>query len=328
MILKSGRCNEGGGVTFKRNRRQEGFIKMPHIISIENSDALRRQLSEKLKELAKNGWPLNGKYEAQTFGTWQKLFEQAATPDIFAAREVIVIEGADSLGDFPEDLTSLIEDDKAPCIIILPGIDQKYLKPIKNLITEIKKEPEVKPWDRPKWLVALAKDAKFKLAYDAAQLLTDSIESQEELRSEIDKLALYSGGREVKLEDVEKISFDEGGRAMLIFLDGVCAANPGDVARALKYLRAEPLLPYLAALTNRLRPALMLSLFAGRNSDEAIKILGTKNYALKKAQAALKNFGPKKIQRFMTKAARLSFLEKTGRAEGWPGFELILWEMF
>ena len=33
------------------------------------------------------------------------------------------------------------------------------------------------------------------------------------------------------------------------------------------------------------------------------------------------------IKMFMLKAARLSFLEKTGRAEGWEGFELIIWEL-
>ena len=29
----------------------------------------------------------------------------------------------------------------------------------------------------------------------------------------------------------------------------------------------------------------------------------------------------------MMKSTRLSYLEKTNRAEGWPGFELIIWEL-
>lgn len=301
---------------------------MPHIIAIEHSDAQRRQLSEKLKELSKDGWPLNGRYEAQAFGTWEKLFETVITPGLFVQREAIVIESAEALGDFPEALASLVEDEKADCVLILIfGVELKTLKAIKNSIELIKPEAQIPPWERPKWLMTLAKESKFTLESDAAQLLADSVESQEELRSEIEKFALYSGGRNIKVEDVENLSFDEGGRSLLIFLDGLCAGNASDVSRALKYLRNEPLLPTLTALTNRLRPALMLSCFNNRYSDDVLKMLGTKSYAAKKAQAALKNFGADKIKIFMANAARLSYLEKTNMAEGWQGFELIIWEL-
>ena len=302
---------------------------MPHIIAIEHSESQRRQLSEKLKELEKKNFPLNGRYDAQNFGTWQKLFETAVTPGLFVQREAIVIENAETLGEFPDSLAGLIEDDSADCVLILVfNSDAKNLKAIKNSIEIIKPEAEIPPWERPKWLITLAKEAKFRLDYDAAQLLADSVESQEELRSEINKLALYSEGRDVKLNDVQNISFDEGGGSQLIFLDGVCANNIFDVSRSLKYLRKEDsILPTLTAIANRLRPALMLSCFGAKFSDSVLKTLGTKNYAAKKAQMALKNFGAEKIKKFMAKAARLSFLEKTGRAEGWQGFELIIWEL-
>ena len=308
---------------------------MPHIIAIENSESQRRQLSERLKELEKKNWPLNARYEAQNFGTWNKLFEIAVTPGLFVQREVIVIENAETLGEFPETLMNLIEDDKADCILVLIfNSDTKNLKAIKDSIELIKPEAQISPWDRPKWLIALAKEQKFNLAYDAAQLLADSIESQEELRAEINKLALYSegdntvGGHDIKLSDVQNLSFDEGGSSLLMFLDGVCANNPFDVSRALKYLRNEDsVLPTLTAIANRLRPALMLSCFNKKFSDDVLKMLGTKNYAAKKAQLALKNFGADRIKTFMAKAARLSFLEKTGKAEAWQGFELIIWEL-
>ena len=302
---------------------------MPNLIAIEYSDSQRRQLHEELNSLSKNGWPLNGKYEAQKFGTWEKLFENVITPGLFVQREAIVIENSETLGEFPDGLINLIEDDKADCVLILMfNSDIKNLKSIKNVITIIKPEPEIKIWERPKWLINLAKEQKFTLEPDAAQLLSDSIESQEELRGEINKLALYSGGRSINISDVQNLSFDEGGRSLLIFLDGLCAGNFLDVSRALKYLRSEQsILPTLTALTNRLRPALMLSCFNNKYSDEVLKILGTKNYAAKKAQAALKNFGADRIKIFMAEAARLSYLEKTNGAEGWQGFELIIWEL-
>lgn len=306
---------------------------MPHIIAIEKSDSQRRQLSEKLKELAKKNLPLNARYEAQNFGTWQKLFETVITPGLFAERETIVVENSDTLGEFPEQLANFIEDDNADCFLILifnsdSKTLEKNLKSVKKSIELIKPEAEISPWERPKWLIALAKEQKFKLDYNAAQLLADSIESQEELRAEINKLALYSEGRDIKLEDIQNLSFDEGGKSLLMFLDGVCENNFLNVSRALKYLRKEDsILPTLTAIANRLRPALMLACFNKNFSDEVLKTLGTKSYAAKKAQSAIKIFGAERIKIFMAQAARLSFLEKTGAAEGWQGFELIIWEL-
>jgi DNA polymerase-3 subunit delta len=300
---------------------------MPYIIAIENSESQRRQLSETLNSLAEKGWPLTAKYEAQTFGTWQLLFENAITPGLFTQREAIVIEDSESLGEFPDKLSTLIEDDKADCIMILVfSNDTKTLKPIKDKIRIIKPEAQIPPWKRKDWLITLAKSEGFKLAPDASQLLADTIESQEELRSEIHKLALYSQGRDINIHDIESLSFDEGGRAQIIFLDGVCDNKPHDVLRSLKYLRDNPLMITLTAITNRLRPALIISCFK-KNSEEALKTTGARDYAIKKARAALKNFGENAIKKFMAKAARLSLLEKTNHSEGWQGFELILWEL-
>ena len=299
---------------------------MPHIIAIENSESQRRQLNETLNSLAKNGWPLTGKYEAQTFGTWQKLFENAITPGLFASREAIVIENSETLGEFPESFSALIEDDKADCIMILMfNTDTKNLKPVTNQITFIKAEAQIPAWKRKDWLINLAKEEGFKLAPDASQLLVDTIESQEELRSEVHKLLLYSQGRDINISDVENLSFDEGGRAQLIFLDSVCENKPYDVIRSLKYLRTNPLIITLTAITNRLRPALIISCF--KNSDDALKATGASNYAMNKARIALKNFGKNAIKKFMAKSIRLSYLEKTNHSEGWQGFELILWEL-
>ena len=300
---------------------------MPHLIAIEYSEAQRRQIGEKLRELAKNGWSLNGKYDAHTFEAWPKLFENVITPGLFVEREAIVVENAETLGEFPDELAQFLENDKADTVILLVfNTDAKNLKPVKDSITLIKPEPQIAPWDRPKWLMTLAKESKFTLASDAAQLLADSVDSQEELRSEINKLALYSEGREIKLEDVETLCFDEGGRAMNILLDNVCRENHDEVARALKYLRnTDSILPILSAMTNRLRIALMLSCF--KNANEAVKLLGSRPYAVNLARTALKNFGADRIKTFIAKSIRLSFLEKTNRSEGWQGFELIIWEL-
>lgn len=116
------------------------------------------------------------------------------------------------------------------------------------------------------------------------------------------------------------------------FIDGICDNKPKDVARAVKFLRRDSILPVVTAITNRLRPALVMSCFPERLHTDALKAVGVDtakkyNYALVKSQNALKHYGEKCVKMFMLKAARLSFLEKTDSAEGWEGFELIVWEL-
>ena len=305
---------------------------MPHLIAIEYSEAQRRQLKAEIDRLSKAGYPLSAKYDAETFGSWDKLFETAIAPGLFAEREAIVVENAESLDAFPEKLSSLVEDDKADIVIILVfNSDTKTLKPIAKSITLIKPETQIPPWKRQAWLISLAKEQGFRISYDAANLLAESIESQEELRSEILKLGIYADGREITLQDAENLSFDEGGRALMLLLDGICANKPNDVAKALTHLRNDFMLPVLTAVTNRLRPALIISLFQGKYTDPALKAAGfdpaKKNYAINKAKSALKFYGAERIKTFMAEAVRLSYLEKTSRAEGWQGFESAIWSL-
>ena len=309
---------------------------MPHVIAIEAGESQRRQLQEKIADLTRRNYTLTGKFEAgsenKSFSSWGNIFENAISPGLFAAREIIVIENADFLGEFPDDLQNFLEADDAICVLIFifTGSFAKNLESIADKIEIIKSEASIPPWEKQSWLLELAKKSGLKLNADAAQLLADSIESQEELRSEISKLALYASGREIKLEDVKKLSFDEGGGALLSFLDGVCERNILDVAKSLHYLRNEPLLRILTALANRLRPALIIACFSGSSVDLALKASGTdpvrRKYALKKARAAIKNFGSNAIKRFMLELVKLSYLEKTSGAKSWQGFELLLWE--
>ena len=46
---------------------------------------------------------------------------------------------------------------------------------------------------------------------------------------------------------------------------------------------------------------------------------------MRMARGALRLFGAEAVKDFMLRAVRLSFAEKTSVAQGWPGFELIVW---
>ncbi|MBQ9564523.1 MAG: hypothetical protein IJU98_02945 [Synergistaceae bacterium] len=310
---------------------------MPRLIAIEGHEGQRRQLEEQIASLKKAGYSLSGKFEAGEMApnpTWRALFENAGGRGLFAERQALVAEGAEALGAFPEELSECLESEEAETVVIATfGGDTKKIFPKSVLslkkITLLKKDPDVPPWKRRDWLLSLARQEGLKLAADAAALLGESIESLEELRGELSKLGLYAGGREISLSDVRSLSFDEGARAQLVFLDGVCQAQARDVARSLRHLSSEPLLPVLTGLCNRLRPALFLAAFP-RAQEGALRAIGMgtgKDYALRMARSALSCFGPRAIEDFMMKATRLSFMEKTSLSEGWPGFELILWEL-
>ncbi|MCR4817396.1 MAG: hypothetical protein K5841_00385 [Fretibacterium sp.] len=308
---------------------------MPRLTVIEGHEGQRRQLEERLTALEAEGWPLSGKFEAGDLnGGWRALFERAEARGLFAERQVLVAEGCEALGPFPDELGEYLEEDGADAVIITTFVgDTKkiFSKGVLALrrISFLRADPAVPPWKRRDWLLGLAREQGAKLAPDAAALLGESIDSQEELRGELAKLSLYAGERTISVEDVQMLSFDEGGRALLTFLDGVCQARARDVARALKYLRREPLLPVLVSLCNRLRPALLMTVFP-RTQEAALKAIGMgsgKNYALRMARGALSAFGAAGIQQFMLKAVRLSYLEKTSYSLGWPGFELALWEL-
>ena len=308
---------------------------MPRLIVIEGHEGQRRQMAEQLTALKEAGYSLSGRFEAGgELSTWRALFESAGARGLFAERQVLVAEGAESLGPFPESLSAYLEGEGADSVVIAAfAADTRKVFPKEVLalkkIVFFKKEPDVPPWKRKDWLLGLARQEGMKLSAGAAALLGESIESTEELRGELAKLGLYAEGREITVGDVQALSFDEGARSQLVFLDGVCQARARDVAHTLKYLRSSPLLPVLTALCNRLRPALFMAAFP-RAQEAALRAIGMgtgKDYALRMARNALSSFGPGAIEDFMMKAARLSFMEKTSFSEGWPGFELILWEL-
>lgn len=306
---------------------------MPHLIVIGGHDGQRRQLEERLFALEKGGWALAGKFEAQaSFPDWRALFENAGIRGLFAEKQVTVSEGSDTLGPFPDDLAPLLEGPDAESVVIATFSGQAR-KVFPKAVLALKKvvflegEASVPPWKRRDWLLSLARQKGYRLTPPAAELLAESVESQEELRSELDKLGTFAGQKAIGPELVQALSFDEGAGSQLRFLDGVCRADPKEVARSLKHLSEGPLLPVLTSIVNRLRPALILVSFK-KHQAEVLKAIGAdREYALRMARSALSAFGADGIRTFMLKAVHLCLLEKTSLAQGWPGFELILWDL-
>jgi DNA polymerase-3 subunit delta len=306
---------------------------MPHLIAIEGYESQRRKLEELLAALSKKGHALTGKFEGASLGGgWPEVIAASRNRGLFDDKRMTIVEGAEQLGPFPPALNDYLDGDGADDVVVAVfGGDAKkiFAKESLEKVAFIRPDPSVSPWGRRDWLIGLARAQGTKLDAAAAALLTESLESQEELRAELDKLALYADGGTITVDAVRNLSFDEGGNALLRFLDGVCQARHGDVLNALRHLRSEPSpLPLLTALYNRLRPALYIACMSPRTEAKALAAVGaTREYALRMARGALDRFGRENVKRFMLSLIRLSYLEKTSSGEGWIGFETALWRL-
>jgi len=299
------------------------------LIAIEGHESQRRKLKELLGDLSKKGYVLAGKMEAPPPGGWPEIVAASRSGGLFDDKRITVIEAAEQFEPFPAPLADFLEGEEADSVIVAVfGGDSKkiFAKEILKKITFVKADESIPPWKRREWLSALAKGKSYKLDAAAAALLAESIESQEELRGELEKLAIYAAGKIITVETVRQLSFDEGGNALLRFLDGVCQSRVADVLNALRHLESDPSpLPLLTALYNRLRPALYIACFSPAMESRVLAATGAKEYALRMARSALSNFGKDGVKRFMLDLIRLSYLEKTSLAEGWFGFETALW---
>ena len=309
---------------------------MPYLCVVPTGIAQRRQLSEYVSSYSKLGYSISSRLDAKAgiHGTseisWNSIFAMSRSGGLFAEKQLFIIESAESLGEFPEDLEQYLDPDAdadsvVVCVFANEGKSSSkiFSSNALNKIEFIKKEESIPPWKRKDWVMRFSKELGVQIASDAAALLAESIDEQEELRGELVKLADYSSPNQISLELVKQLSFDEGGSSMLKFLDGFSLGKAADVISSLKHLKQDNSpLPMITALSNRLRPALYITLF--KDEQAVIATLGIRDYAARMAKQALKIYGKPAIQKFMLELLRLSFMEKTNSAEGWPGFEAAL----
>lgn len=287
---------------------------MPHVCVVHSGTAQRRQLSETVAALEKKGFALSSKIEAkgEKNVSWASLFAASRSAGLFDAKQLMVIESAEGLGEFPAELEPFLDRLSETSSVVVCAFGAEIKKTFSPAATKkigfVAKEENVAPWKRKDWIIRIANEQNIKIASDAAGLLAETVEDQEEIRGELAKLASFCAPKAITLDDVQNLSFDEGGRSLLKFLDGFSKRKVADVLASLEHLKRDPSpLPLLTALVNRVRPALY----------EA----GASSYALGMAKQALAIYGKPAMQKFMLRMISLSITEKTNSAEGWAGFE-------
>lgn len=300
---------------------------MPHLKVISSGGASgRRLLATELEALQKKG---RAHASTREGGDWREIISAGRTMGLFEERRVSVIESAEALGPFPDVLISSLEGEEAIEVLLLvyekePG---KAFSPAARKKMSFIKGEAVPYWSsqRKKWLLDMAKRQRAALEDDAAALLVELLEDPEEVRAELEKLSAYADGAPIDADMVKNLSFDEGRNLMLKFLDSFCQARVPEVLSVLERFKREPsMLPLLTGLYNRVRPALYLGAFSPSDAGGVLSALEIKDYPLRMAKEALRQYSPQSLSELAFSLITLSWREKTASAEGWPGFEAEL----
>lgn len=300
---------------------------MPRIKAITASGAAGRQfLLDTLAAIEGDGYAREGAGENPD---WTSLISAGRTDSLFGGKKVILVEGAEGLGPFPEELEEFLEDEGADHTILLvyeSAPTKLFGAGARRRVEFLKADTSsIPPWERKRWLMSMARELKVRLSDEGTAILADMLDDRGELRSEVEKLGEYAGEGEVTGDMVKALSFDEGRSRLLSFLDGFCQGRPGEVFASLEYLKKDDsVLPLITALYNRIRPALYLGLFPQMGGDWVKLVLKIKDYPLRMSREALRRYPPKAIGELAAGLLALSWKEKTGAAEGWFGFEALL----
>jgi len=178
---------------------------------------------------------------------------------------------------------------------------------------------------RQRWVEAKAEGMGLSFSPEAMSLLLDTVEDPEEMLSELLKFKEFSPGGTIGVEDVRTLCFDEGEKALLQLLDGLCEADRSRVLEAFKHVRRRELIPVVAALHNRFRLALYRScLTSSRSRKAASEALKARPYQDRQAEQASRHYSREALSALIRDLCAVNIGEKTGNRGGWVQLEMIL----
>lgn len=293
---------------------------MPRLVIVNAAgSSQRRLLSEVVKDLKSQGYVLASRQEG---GGWSDLFGDSRTAGLFESRTIVQVEDAAKMGRFPDEFVGFLEGPEAFAAIVLVYSSDASKFFAKDLFKklDVRKAQEVPRWSgqRQKWISDEGRKLGVRVSSEASALLADWIEDGEELRGELEKLALVAPEGGIDGELVRQLTVDEGGKNLLNLLDGLCYGKHVQVIQALESLRRGGIfLMVVVSLHNRFRLAMYQR--SGNAGSGLVNALGAKPYQKKMASEAARRYDLGALQSFTAALIRLSLAEKTGQGQGWNG---------
>ncbi len=300
---------------------------MPHLmVASAAGTSQRRLVSETTRQELEKGYALAAKREG---GEWKDLLSSENCGGLFEARRLVLVEEAHLLGKFPPGLESMLEgQESATHVLLVYADDPKTVFP-KEVLPRIRwlRGEELPRFGAAKqrWVEARAAKMGIGVSPEGMNLLVESVEDPEEIVSELSKLVLASKDGLIGVEEVRALCFDEGEKALLSLLDGLCEADIRKVAGALPHLKRREPIPVVAALHNRFRLAFYRSVFdSPRLAKSASEALKARPYQERQASEAARHYERKRLGEFMKQLCGVNIGEKSGNRSGWFDLELAI----
>jgi DNA polymerase III delta subunit len=303
-----------------------------HLILLDAAGtSQRRLLQEERARLEKLGYEPGGTVREGT--SWSDLLASGSTRGLFCSKTYLLVEGAEKLGKFPESLLPELTSSPGDAVFLLlyaKSWGSFFPASAKDLCT-VRKGEVMPRWgrERMEWLRKNASSAGVELSSEALSFISERFEDPEEIRGEFRKLALAYYDRPLSGKEVAALSVDEGEKALLHFLDGLCYRRVSETLEAFRSLaRRQPFLLVLTSLYNRIRVGMYMALYPSRkDQEEALKSIGARSYQKRMGQELLRRYPKRALYDFAVCLAFLSAAEKAGVGPGWRGLEMGLLQL-
>lgn len=303
---------------------------MPHLmVASAAGTSQRRLVSETTRQELGKGYPVSIRREG---GEWKDILTSESGGGLFEARRLVLVEEAQLLGKFPPGLEPLLEGPESATHVLLVYADDPkgvFPKELSSRLTWLRGE-EIPRFGvaRQKWVENKARNLGVSISSEAMTLLLESVEDPEEILSELSKLSLASEGGLIGIEQVRTLCFDEGEKALLSLLDGLCEADIPRVTGALLQVKRRELIPVVAALHNRFRLALYRSAFKSPRAGKAVaEALKARPYQERQATEAARHYSRAAMGAFVRDLCGVNIGEKSGNRSGWLDLEMAILDL-
>ena len=222
----------------------------------------------------------------------ERMRESIHSLPFLTARKLVILKMPSSQKSFTESIDAILEDipETTDLIIIEPKLDKRlaYYKTLKK-VTDFQDFPELDSAGLSTWAVAYAQSKNAKLAAKDAKKLVDRVgASQQILRQEIDKLAVYA--TDITSDTIELLTDYLPQSTVFELLD---AAFAGDIQRAMRLyaeqrsLRVEPQ-AILAMIAWQLHTLVVVKAGGGRSVADIAKEAKLNPFVVRKSQGIVR----------------------------------------
>lgn len=200
-------------------------------------------------------------------------------------------------------------------------------------ITQVRTFPRLRPPQLSQWITQRVKDAGGSISPQAVSLLVRFVGNDLWIMaSEVDKLALFTGGRRIEEADVRAVVSYAQEASIFAMIDAVLEFRVGAAQELLQQLLKQGMAPaqLLVMLSRQVRIIFLLKEMRGRGESRAdiqSKLGLTSDFVLRKAWEQADRYSPARLREVYHRLLEADLSIKTGRLEGELAINILITEL-